>query len=104
MEQIELLASVSKDSAYSGYSTCQPFQLASNKPLASQFETVKQLYKADIGNTVVNIAKHIPDADSTAEVEPVILKVIDLRMLDKTEYLTQHRSEFTIHKEMNHEN
>jgi serine/threonine protein kinase len=101
---MELLAkSMSKDSIYSSYSTCGP-SLFSAKPLAKQFETIKQLYKADIGNTVVKVARRMSDGDSSPEFEPVILKEIDLRMLDKTEYLSQHRSEFAIHKELNHEN
>lgn len=101
---MELLASVSKDSDYSGYSTCEQSLIARDKPLLSQFEVVKELYHADIGNTVVKIARRVSEGESAFSSDLVILKEIDLRMLDKSEYLMQHRNEFVIHKEMNHEN
>ena len=98
------LASMSKDSDYSGYSTCETFQNTSGVPLTAQYRVIKELYRAEIGNTTIHLAKKRPEPGQPEDSELVIFKEIDLRMLDQGEYLNQHRNEFIIHKEMNHEN
>lgn len=89
-----------KDSDYSHLSTCEVHK--SRLPLLEKYVIVKQLYKADIGNTTVSIAKKVTDLAETAE--RYILKEIDLKFLTTDDYVNQSRAEFLIQKEMNHEN
>jgi len=87
-----------KDSNFSQLSTCEVHR--AREPLLSKYTRLKQLYKADIGNTTVSIAKRLDDATD----ERFILKEIDLSFLTSDDYVSQSRAEFIIQKEMNHEN
>jgi len=69
--------------------------------ILDKFVPVKQLYKADIGNTTVSMVRKANDVFSKDQ--RYILKEIDLRMLSHSVHISQCRSEFAIQSEINHE-
>lgn len=89
-----------KDSTYSHLSTCEVHR--AKEPMLERYVIMKQLYKADIGNTTVSIARKKANTSETPE--RYILKEIDLSMLTSEDYVNQSRAEFLIQREMNHEN
>lgn len=72
------------------------------KSILDRYEIVKQVYKADIGNTCVSFAR-LRSAPSESH-RLVIIKEIDLSLLSNDEYVNQSRREFAIQMEMKHEN
>jgi len=76
-------------------------ELSQPVPITERYSIVKQIYKADIGNTTVSIAKRKPDALSSSEM--FILKEVDMKYLENPLYKEQTRSEFQIQSELDHE-
>lgn len=81
-----------------------PVSQRPGESLLDKYKIVKQLYKADIGNTTVSIVQR---TDSSSQVsnpsEQFILKDIDLSYLGNPEYIQQSRTEFRIQSELQHE-
>lgn len=76
-------------------------ELSEPVPITDRYLIVKQIYKADIGNTTVSIARRKPDAQNCPE--SFILKEVDMKYLENPLYKEQTRSEFQIQSELDHE-
>ncbi len=70
--------------------------------LLERYSIVRQLYKADIGNTTISTA-HCKSPICSENNQLVILKEIDLSYLENPEYIQQSKDEFKIQSELNHE-
>ena len=71
-------------------------------PLLERYEIVKQIYKAEIGNTTVSVVRR--RGKTSQEESTFILKEIDMSYLINPLYKEQTRNEFKMQSDLNHEN
>src|SRR3990167_3101574 len=96
------LTSTASQVAEHPVSNTQPLALFTPS-IKQRYQIIKQLYKAEVGNTVVSIVQPLDPVDQICGQSSLILKEIDLSYLSES-HLQQSRTEFIIQMSLHHEN